>query len=150
MSEVSVGAAAPDFESVSAEGPVKLSDHRGKWVVLYFYPADGTAGCTAEACSFRDAYEDFTDAGAVVIGVSGDSLASHEKFATKNRLPFTLLSDTDGSMRKAYGVKKSLGLFDGRVTFVIDPEGIVRDEFSSQLRFKEHQTRALTTIRGGA
>lgn len=118
-------------------------------MVLYFYPADDTPGCTAEACSFRDAYEDFTDAGAVVIGVSGDSIESHEAFTAKHRLPFTLLADVDGSLRQAYGVGKSLGIFEGRVTFVIDPEGVVREVFSSQLRAKAHQARALDTIRAG-
>lgn len=150
MSNVAVGDQAPEFELASPEGTVKLSDHRGKWVVLYFYPADNTAGCTAEACSFRDAYEDFTDAGAVVIGVSGDSVDSHEKFASKHRLPFTLLADTDGGLRKAYGVGKSLGILPGRVTYVIDPEGVVRDVFSSQLNAKKHQSRALEIIRAGA
>ncbi len=144
------GAQAPDFELPSAGGPIRLSDHRGSWVVLYFYPADNTAGCTAEACSFRDNYEDFTDAGAVVIGVSGDSVTSHEGFAAKHRLPFTLVSDTDGTARAAYGVKKSLGLFDGRVTFVIDPEGVVRMVFSSQIRVKDHVSKALEVIRAAS
>lgn len=150
MSGVKVGDLAPDFDAPSAEGQVSLAEHRGSWVVLYFYPADDTPGCTAEACSFRDAYEDFTDAGAVVIGVSGDSVEKHEQFAAKHNLPFTLASDTDGSMRKNYGVKKSLGLFDGRVTFVIDPDGVVREQFSSQLRAKEHQARAIAAIRAGS
>jgi peroxiredoxin Q/BCP len=118
--------------------------------VLYFYPADNTAGCTAEACSFRDSYEDFTDAGAVVIGVSGDSLESHDKFATKHRLPFTLVSDRDGALRKAFGVKKSLGFIDGRVTYVIDPEGIVRKVFSSQVLATKHVGEALAAIRAGS
>lgn len=147
---INVGDVAPDLELLSPDGPVRLADHRGTWVVLYFYPADNTAGCTAEACSFRDAYEDFTDAGAVVIGVSGDSVGSHEKFAAKHRLPFTLLADTDGSARKAFGVKKSMGVFDGRVTYVIDPEGVVRLVFNSQMRFKDHQTKALAAIRAAA
>ena len=141
------GEAAPDVELISSEGVKKLSDHHGSWVVLYFYPADNTPGCTAEACSFRDNYEDFTDAGAVVIGVSGDSLESHDGFAAKHSLPFTLVTDGDGSIRKAFGVKKSLGIIDGRVTFVIDPEGVVRKVFSSQLRAKQHQAEALATIR---
>ena len=147
MTTITEGEAAPDVALPAGEGSGTLADHRGHWVVLYFYPADNTAGCTAEACSFRDAYEDFTDAGAVVIGVSGDSLASHEKFAAKHRLPFTLVSDGDGAIRKAFGVRKSLGIIDGRVTFVIDPEGIVRHVFSSQIRAKQHQAEALATIR---
>jgi peroxiredoxin Q/BCP len=144
------GSPAPDFALPSQTGdPVTLEQHRGQWVVLYFYPADNTAGCTAEACSFRDAYEDFTDAGAVVIGVSSDSEESHEKFAAKHRLPFTLLADKGGRLAKTYGVKKSMGMFPGRVTYVIDPEGIVRTIFSSQLNALKHQKEALKTIREG-
>jgi len=144
------GAPAPDFSLPSQTGAtVTLEQHRGHWVVLYFYPADNTAGCTAEACSFRDAYEDFTDAGAVVIGVSSDSEASHEKFAAKHRLPFTLLADKGGQLAKTYGVKKSMGMFPGRVTYVIDPDGVVRKIFSSQLNATKHQKEALRTILAG-
>jgi peroxiredoxin Q/BCP len=148
---VGVGDAAPDFSKQTHTGEtVSLQKLRGRWVVLYFYPADDTPGCTAEACSFRDAYEDFTDAGAVVIGVSADDAASHEKFAQKHNLPFDLLSDEDGKLRSAFGVKKKMGLLPGRVTFVIDPEGIVRKTYSSQVRMSAHQTEALATIRAGA
>ncbi len=83
------------------------------------------------------------------IGVSGDSVESHQGFAAKHDLPFLLVSDADGSLRKAYGVKKSLGFLEGRVTYVIDPEGVVREQFSSQLRAKEHQARALKAIQAG-
>jgi peroxiredoxin Q/BCP len=146
-----VGDVAPDFELPSQTGDtVKLSDQRGHWVVVYFYPADDTPGCTAEACSFRDNYEDFTDAGATVIGISGDSVESHVKFADKHNLPFTLLSDGDGELRKSWGVSKSLGLLPGRVTYVIDPEGVVRKRFSSQLRAKQHHHEALAAIHAGA
>jgi thioredoxin-dependent peroxiredoxin len=145
------GDQAPEFTSTTHEGTaVSLSALRGRWVVLYFYPADDTPGCTAEACSFRDAYEDFTDAGAVVIGVSGNDAASHARFAGKHRLPFSLLSDGDGSLRKAYGVRKSLGVLPGRVTYVIDPAGVVRSVFSSQLRATAHTSEALAAIRGVA
>jgi peroxiredoxin Q/BCP len=145
------GDVAPDFELPSQSGEkVKLSEQRGHWVVVYFYPADDTPGCTAEACSFRDSYEDFTDAGATVIGISGDSVESHVKFADKHNLPFTLLSDGDGELRKEWGVSKSLGLLPGRVTYVIDPDGVVRKRFSSQLRAKQHHQEALATIRAGA
>jgi len=86
----------------------------------------------------------------VVIGISGDSVESHVKFADKHHLPFTLLSDEDGELRKEWGVSKSLGLLPGRVTYVIDPQGVVRKRFSSQLRAKQHHHEALTTIRAGA
>jgi peroxiredoxin Q/BCP len=140
-----------DFELPADDGTsVKLSDQRGHWVVVYFYPQDDTPGCTAEACSFRDSYEDFTDAGATVIGISGDSIDKHVAFKAKHQLPFTLLSDGDGALRKQWGVSKSLGLLPGRVTYVIDPDGVVRKKFSSQLRAKQHHTEALAAIRAGA
>jgi peroxiredoxin Q/BCP len=143
-----VGLPAPDFTLPDQqEEPVHLADRRGGWVVVYFYPADDTPGCTAESCSFRDSHEAFTDAGATVIGISGDSVESHEAFAAKHRLPFTLLADTDGSVRKAWGVSKTLGLLPGRVTFVIDPGGVVRHRFSSQFKPTKHIDEALAVIR---
>ena len=149
MNSVTVGDRAPDFELPGNAGrAVKLSDYVGKrTIVLYFYPKDETPGCTKEACSFRDAYEDFTAAGAEVIGVSEDDVASHESFAAHHRLPFVLASDVAGAARQAYGVKKTLGLFAGRVTYVIDREGVVRDVFESQLRFHEHVRRALDLVK---
>jgi peroxiredoxin Q/BCP len=143
-----VGLPAPDFTLPDQQGePVHLADRRGGWVVVYFYPADDAPGCTAESCSFRDSHEAFTDAGATVIGISGDSVESHEAFAAKHRLPFTLLADTDGSVRRAWGVSKTLGLLPGRVTFVIDPGGVVRHRFSSQFKPTKHIDEALAVIR---
>jgi peroxiredoxin Q/BCP len=145
-----VGDVAPDFELPSSTGEtVKLSDLRGNWAVVYFYPADDTPGCTKEACSFRDSFEDFTDVGATVVGISSDSIDSHKAFAAKHNLPFTLLSDEGGKTRDSWGVGKSLGLLPGRVTYVIDPAGVVRTKFSSQLRFAKHKDEALATIRAG-
>jgi peroxiredoxin Q/BCP len=147
-----VGDKAPDFTLPDRNGnPVSLADGIQKkvWQVIYFYPADDSPGCTAEACAFRDSYEDFVEAGALVIGISGDSAESHEKFAEKHSLPFTLLSDSDGSVRRLYGVKKTLGLLPGRVTYVVEPEGVVRTVFSSQLAPKKHQQEALAAIRAG-
>jgi thioredoxin-dependent peroxiredoxin len=139
---------APDFDLPDQAGePIRLSELRGRWVVLYFYPADDTPGCTAESCSFRDSHEDFVDAGAVVIGVSSDSVSSHRSFADKHKLPFTLLADEGGRVRKRYGVTRTLGLLPGRVTYVIDPEGVVRSVFSSQFRPTKHIAEALETIR---
>ena len=127
---------------------VALQDFLGKKnVVVYFYPKDFTRGCTAEACSFRDSYEVFNDLGAEVIGISSDSLDSHRDFAKQHHLPFILLSDADGSVRKAYEVKKSLGLFAGRVSFVIDKKGIIRLIFSSQTRASAHVGQALNVLK---
>jgi peroxiredoxin Q/BCP len=147
---VAVGDRAPDFSLPDASGrTVSLSAFQGqKAVVLYFYPKDDTPGCTKEACSFRDSYEDFTAAGAEVIGVSSDSGDSHQRFAKKYQLPFTLLSDEGALVRKKYGVPATLGLLPGRVTFVIDREGVVRHVFNSQLAATRHVTEALALIQG--
>ncbi len=146
---IKVGDVAPDFALTDRTGrTVRLSDYRGKQaVVLYFYPKDDTPGCTKEACSFRDQYQDLQDAGAEVIGVSSDSEESHGKFVSKYRLPFVLLADRDGAVRKRYGVPATLGLLPGRVTFVIDPQGVVRHVFNSQLQATKHVGEALTALR---
>ena len=143
------GDPAPDFSLADASGKtVRLADYRGrKAVVLYFYPKDDTPGCTKEACTFRDQYQDFQDAGAEVIGVSSDSTASHAKFTDKYRLPFVLVADPGGTVRKAYGVPATLGLLPGRVTFVIDREGIVRHVFNSQFKAAQHVAEALAALR---
>src|SRR5258708_36209631 len=101
-----------------------------KAILLYFYPADNTGGCTAEACSFRDRYEVVKEAGAEVIGVSSDRAETHQQFSTRYHLPFILLSDQGGSIRKLYGAN-TLGVIPGRVTYVIDKQGIVRHVFSA-------------------
>ncbi|HIK28302.1 MAG: peroxiredoxin [Oscillatoriaceae bacterium SKW80] len=147
---VKVGDIAPDFTLPSQTGePVSLKDFRGKKsVVLYFYPKDDTPGCTAESCAFRDSYEAFTEAGAVVIGVSADSPASHQKFAAKYNLPFILLSDTNNQLRKLYGVPAAaFGLLPGRVTYVIDKQGVVRHIFNSMMNFKAHVEESLKTLK---
>jgi peroxiredoxin Q/BCP len=135
-----VGATAPDFTLPDQSGaPVRLSEHVGKRViVLYFYPKDETPGCTAEACSFRDRYEEFTRAGAEVIGISADSVASHQRFADHHRLPFMLLSDAGGAVARLYGVQRTLGLWPGRVTFVIDKAGVIRHVFTSATQIDRH------------
>ncbi|MEW5854135.1 MAG: peroxiredoxin [Myxococcota bacterium] len=147
---INVGDKAPDFTLPRQDGkPVRLYDllARGP-VVLYFYPRDETSGCTAEACSFRDAYEDFQAAGAEVVGVSSDSEASHQSFAAHHRLPFVLLSDRDNRVRALYDVPRSLfGLVAGRVTYVIDPGGTVRHVFNSLVQATRHVDEALRTIR---
>jgi peroxiredoxin Q/BCP len=143
------GDVAPDFALPDRAGhTVRLSDYRGKKaVVLYFYPKDDTPGCTKEACSFRDQYEVFKEAGAEVIGVSSDSEASHDRFASKYNLPFVLVADRGGKVRKQYGVPATLGLLPGRVTFVIDPQGVVCHVFNSQLQATRHVEEAVQALR---
>ena len=149
MASIGVGAAAPDFTKTTQDGDtISLSQYRAdKTVVLYFYPKDETPGCTAEACTFRDSFEDFVEAGAVVIGVSQDSEQSHKKFAEHHRLPFLLVSDRDKALQKAYGVPKTMGLLPGRVTYVIDREGTVQHVFNSQLNAKKHVREALDVVK---
>ncbi len=131
--KVEPGQKAPDFTlPTDGNGSITLSELAGKNVVLYFYPKDDTSGCTAEACGFRDAYPDYGGTGAVVIGISKDSVASHDKFKKKHNLPFILASDTDGEVCEEYGswVEKSMygrkymGI--DRSTFLIDGSGMVR------------------------
>ena len=136
-----IGDQAPDFTLNTTSGEAfRLSELRGQRnVVLYFYPKDDTPGCTAEACSFRDQYQDFQDLGAEVVGVSSDSEASHQKFTQKHRLPFPLLADAGGQVRKRYEVPRALlGLLPGRVTFVIDKQGIIQYVFNSMSRATDH------------
>lgn len=133
---VNVGQLAPDFQKEATNGQiVKLSDFRGKNVVLYFYPKDMTPGCTTEACDFRDQYEEFRDLNCVIIGVSTDPLKRHEKFIEKYQLPFLLISDEDHEVAEKYGVwklKKNFGkeyMGIERSTFVIDQEGKIVNEW---------------------
>ena len=143
-----VGERAPDFLRVDQDGEaVQLSSLQGRPVVLYFYPRDETPGCTVEACAFRDSYEAFVGEGATVIGVSADNLESHQAFANRHRLPFHLLSDETGELRRLYQVRRSMGLFAGRETFVIDREGVIRHTFRSQLFLKKHVDEALAALR---
>lgn len=146
---VKVEEKAPDFTLPSQMGDkVTLSEYFGKKnIVLYFYPKDESMGCTKEACKFRDAYDVFTDLGAEVLGVSSQSVESHESFATHHGLPFILLSDERNEVRKMYGVPASLGIIPGRVTFIIDKKGIVRHIFSSQFQPEKHVQEALGVLR---
>jgi peroxiredoxin Q/BCP len=147
---IQIGQPAPDFSLQDGGGDtVTLGSFKGRSpVVLFFYPRDDTPGCTAEACAFRDQFEDFAAAGAEVLGISRDSPESHQGFAQKYRLPFRLLSDQGAAVRKAYGVPSTLGLLPGRVTFVIDRDGIVRHVFNSQFNPTRHVSEALSILRG--
>jgi peroxiredoxin Q/BCP len=142
------GDPAPDFALPDADGKtVSLADFRGRSdVVLYFYPKDNTPGCNREACSFRDNFQAFHAAGAVVIGVSSDGAESHQRFVQRFRLPFVLLSDHDGAVRARYGVAKTLGVLPGRTTFLIDRQGIIRMVFSSQFQPAQHVARAIRAL----
>lgn len=143
------GATAPAFKTRDASGEtVSLKDLRGQKVVLYFYPKDDTPGCTKEACSFRDAFAKFKKNGITVLGVSPDSEASHKKFVTKYKLPFTLLADTDRSIAEAYGVwgeKKFMGrTYMGvhRKTFLIDEKGKIKKVFE-KVKPEDHASEVL-------
>ncbi|NEV93594.1 peroxiredoxin [Psychroflexus sp. YR1-1] len=143
------GEKVPHFELKDQNGNAFNSEEviGKKPAVIYFYPKDFTPGCTKEACNFRDSYEDFKEAGAEVIGISNDSEKSHAKFAKKYKLPFVLLSDANGRVRKKFGIKKSLlGLVPGRETFVIDAEGKVSFKFNS-LDASKHMKKALSAIK---
>jgi peroxiredoxin Q/BCP len=146
---VKVGDKAPDFTLPSQMGDnVMLSEFFGKKnVVLYFYPKDETPGCTREACSFRDSYQELASLGAEVLGVSGQSVESHKSFATHYGLQFILLSDKDNKARELYGVPSTMGLIPGRVTYIIDKQGVVRHVFSSQTQAERHVEEAKKTLR---
>jgi peroxiredoxin Q/BCP len=149
MAKLQAGDRAPDFEAMTHEGVrIRLADYLGnRGLVLFFYPKDDTPICTKEACSFRDSYNDFVAAGVEVIGVSSDSAESHKAFAARHRLNFPLIADAKGELRKQFGVPSTLGLFPGRVTYVIDKQGLVRLVFSAQLASDEHVRKALEAIR---
>lgn len=147
--KLAIGEQAPDFESTNQKGEaVKLSDFKGKKVVLYFYPKDNTPGCTAESCNLRDNYEDLQKQGYVVLGVSTDSEKSHQKFIDKYELPFDLIADTDKSVHEAYGtwaLKKFMGkeyMGTVRTTFVIDEEGKIA-EIIEKVKTKDHTAQIL-------
>jgi peroxiredoxin Q/BCP len=147
MGDLKPGDPMPETTLVgAASGPVQLRDKVGKPLVVYFYPKDETYGCTIEACKFRDEYESFVAAGAEVIGISRDSADSHEQFKSHHRLPFTLLSDPDGKVAQAWGVKGKLGL-PGRVTYVFDKAGVLRHRFDSMIRFGKHVDEALEVVK---
>lgn len=145
-----VGDRLPTFSTVDHDGlPVSDTELVGKGpFVLYFYPADDTPGCTAQACEFRDQYEVFTDAGARVIGVSADSPAKHRAFREKHRLPFQLLSDEKGELKNAFGVPNQFFIVAQRITFVFSNDGVVEKVFSSHLQPRKHISESLDVLIG--
>ena len=147
MAELKVGDTAPDFSLLDEHGlPVSLKDYLGKKVVvLYFYPKDFTSGCTVEACSFRDNYKPYQDKGAVVIGVSLDSVESHLKFSEKYNLPFAILSDRNKEAAKAYGVLGVGGFLTKRVTFIIYKDGKITHIFP-KVDVKHHSEEVLKAL----
>jgi thioredoxin-dependent peroxiredoxin len=150
MMKLKVGSKIPQFVLPDQDGNnININDLTGKSnLVIYFYPKDDTPGCTAEACSFRDQFVDFKETGAEVIGISSDSVASHKKFAEKHNLPFRLLSDVNKQVRKAFGVPGDmLGLLPGRVTYVVDKQGIVRHIFNSQFNAAKHVEEAIGVLK---
>ena len=147
--KLKVGDTIPHFTAKDANGTDFDSQNMvgQKPLVIYFYPKDNTPGCTVQACSFRDQYEDFKDVGAEVIGISSDSVTSHGNFAKEYKLPFILLSDNDKKIRKLFGVPAGMfGLLPGRVTYVIDKNGIIQLIFDSMLAAK-HIPKALEAIK---
>ncbi len=146
--KIQINDALPAFSLPNEEGQlIDINDYIGKPLVIYFYPKDDTPGCTKQACSFRDQFADFTDAGVTVFGISADSPASHQQFKAKYRLPFSLLSDKGNVVRKLLGVPTDLlGLLPGRVTYIIDKQGNVAHIFKSQMAAEKHVEEALATI----
>jgi len=151
--KLKIGDKVPEFKGIDEnENPISLSDFKGKSVILYFYPKDSTPGCTNEACNFRDNYQMWLDKGYVVIGVSPDSVKSHQKFKAKHELPFPLISDTEKIIIKefgAWGLKKLYGReYEGllRSTFVINGDGIITNIFE-KVKTKDHTNQILETIK---
>ena len=144
---LSVGDRAPLVALRDADGVERRSDQlAGQALVLFFYPKDDTPGCTMEACAFRDSYADLQALGADVWGVSGDDASSHKRFAGKHQLPYPLLVDTGNQLRRAYGVPAVLGLLPGRVTYVIDGEGVIRHVFNNLLDGPAHRREAIEAL----
>jgi len=148
MKKIEIGSEIPEFTLPDQDGKeFHVKDFiEKKNLIIYFYPKDDTPGCTKEACYFRDLYEDFNDAGAMIIGISSQSVVSHKKFAEKYKLNFTLLSDENSKIRKMFGVP-SFGILQGRVTYVVDKKGIVNYIFNSQTEATKHVDEALRILR---
>jgi peroxiredoxin Q/BCP len=145
---IQIGSQAPDFTSTDQHGkPFQLSSYKGKKnLVVFFYPKNFTPGCTAEACSFRDHYEAFMGADTEVVGISSDSGKSHEEFGLRYKLPYPLISDENKALRKLFQVPNTLFILPGRVTFIIDKEGIVRKVINEMINTEKHIQDALKEL----
>ena len=144
---LAAGDRAPLIALPDQNGTERRSDQLGgKALVLFFYPKDDTPGCTMEACAFRDSYSDLQAMGAEVWGVSGDDAASHQRFASRHHLPYPLLVDQGNQLRKAFGVPGVLGLLPGRVTYVIDGDGLIRHVFNNLLDGAAHRREAIEAL----
>lgn len=142
------GDRAPLIALADADGVMRRSDQlAGRILVLFFYPKDETPGCTAEACAFRDSHADLLALGAEVWGVSGDGAASHRRFAERHGLPYPLLVDEGNRLRQAFGVPSVLGLIQGRVTYVVDGQGVIRHVYNNLLDGPAHRREALEAVR---
>lgn len=152
MAAIEVGDKAPPFQATLQDGSTfdSTSLLGRKSLVLFFYPKDGTPVCTQQACAFRDAYAQFAGADVEVVGVSSDSPESHRRFATRHSLPFPIISDGKGALRRLFGVPRAWGLFPGRVTYVIDKEGVVRMTFNATLAAEPHVRKALEAVKAAA
>jgi peroxiredoxin Q/BCP len=144
MSVLVVGSPLPDVVLHGPRGPERLGDRRGRIIVVYFYPRDQTFGCTREACAFRDHHDQFTAAGADIVGISGDDAASHARFRAEHNLPFDLYSDPTGEVRAAFGVH---GPLRARMTFVFDRAGVLGHVCAAQFRFGLHVREALAAAK---
>jgi peroxiredoxin Q/BCP len=147
--KLKVGDAIPEFDLQDEQGVLRsLKAPFEKKIVFFFYPKDNTPGCTMEACAFRDAYEDFSKEGVDIYGISNDSPESHRNFKQRNNLPYPLLSDPNGRLREAFGVKKDFfGLIPGRVTYIVDEKGVVRHIYKSHLNMEGHIRESLEAVR---
>jgi thioredoxin-dependent peroxiredoxin len=149
MEKIKIGSSIPEFKLPDQNGNMfDINSVIGKKnIVIYFYPKDDSPGCTKEACSFRDQFEVFKEADAVIIGISGQSVKSHKEFAEKHRLSFTLLSDEGNKIRKLFGASSGLGILPGRVTYVADKKGKVVYVFNSQTQATKHVDEALRILK---
>ncbi len=148
MPSIEVGDKAPSFQATLQDGSTfdSTSLLGRKSLVLFFYPKDNTPVCTQQACAFRDAYAQFVGADVEVVGVSSDSPESHKRFAARHSLPFPIISDSRGALRRLFGVPRALGIFPGRVTYVIDKEGVVRMAYNATLAAEPHVRKALEAV----